>query len=117
MYQLTQAKQIPKDRGFRQFLQPIAGDEGLAVLEGAAWKYWREIFNPGFSANHISTLIPGMIEEVQIFKQLLEKHARSGDMLYLEEASLNLTIDIIGRVVMSVVLKTNVHNRHANAYF
>lgn len=75
------------------------------TLEGAAWKRWRGIFNPGFSANHISTLIPGMVEEVEIFKSLLGKHARNGDMFYLEEASLSLTIDIIGRVVLWVVLK------------
>ena len=46
-----------------------------------------------------------MVEEVEIFKSLLERHARNGDMFYLEEASLSLTIDIIGRVVMWVVLK------------
>ena len=105
MYQLTQANQVPKDKGLRHFLRPLTGKEDLVTLEGAAWKRWRTIFNPGFSANHISTLIPGMVEEVEIFKALLEKHARNGNMLYLEEASLSLTIDIIGRVVMCVVLK------------
>ncbi len=100
MYQLTQANQIPKDKGVRHFLQPLTGKEDLVTLEGATWKRWRQIFNPGFSANHISTLIPGMVEEVEIFKDLLKKHASSGDMFYLEEASLSLTIDIIGRVVM-----------------
>ena len=51
------------------------------------------------------TLIPGMVEEVEIFTSLLEKHARSGDTFHLEEGSLNLTIHLIGRVVMVVVLK------------
>lgn len=100
MYQLTQANQIPKDKGLRHFLQPLTGKEDLVTLEGASWKRWRTIFNPGFSANHISTLIPGMVEEVGIFKTILAKHAKKGNMFYLEEASLNLTIDIIGRVVM-----------------
>lgn len=103
MYQLTQVNQIPKDKGLRHFLKPLTGAEDLVTLEGAAWKRWRAIFNPGFSANHISTLLPGMVEEVEIFKKILVKYAKSGDLFYLEEASLNLTIDIIGRVVMCVV--------------
>ena len=72
------------------------------TLEGAAWKRWRAIFNPGFSVNHITSLIPGMVKEVEVFKSIFEKHARKDDILYLEEASLNLTIDFIGRVVMYV---------------
>jgi cytochrome P450 len=103
MFQLTQANQIPKDKGLRRFLEPLTGKEDLVTLEGAAWKRWRAIFNPGFSATHITSLIPGMIEEVEVFKSILNKHAKTGDILYLEEATLNLTIDIIGRIVMSVI--------------
>ena len=102
MYQLTQANQLPKDKGLRSFLRPLTGKEDLVTLEGAAWKRWRGIFNPGFSANHISTMIPEMIEEVQIFRNILQRHARNDDTFYLEDTTLNLTIDIIGRVVMCV---------------
>ena len=100
MRQLTQATQIPKDPSLRQFLKPLTGKEDLVTLEGSAWKYWRAIFNPGFSMNHILTLVPAMIEEVEIFKDILRDHARKGDMFLLEEATLNLTVDVIGRVVM-----------------
>lgn len=100
MYQLTQANQIPKDKGVRRFLEPLTGKEDLVTLEGSAWKRWRAIFNPGFSATHITSLIPGMIEEVEVFKDILNEHVRNGDIFYLEEATLNLTIDIIGRIVM-----------------
>lgn len=100
MYQLTQANQIPKDKGIRNFLRPLTSEKDLVTLEGPEWKYWRARFNPGFSASHISILIPGMVEETEIFKNILKDHAASGKILHLEEASLNLTIDIIGKVVM-----------------
>ncbi|TGO48511.1 hypothetical protein BOTNAR_0471g00110 [Botryotinia narcissicola] len=96
MYQLTQSNQIPKDKGIRAFLVPLTGEFDLVTLEGGSWKYWRSIFNPGFSAGHVSSLVPGMIEEIKIFKDLLRKYAKSGKMMFLEDASLNLTIDIIG---------------------
>ena len=47
---------------------------------------------------------------MEIFKALLEKHAKNGNMLYLEEASLSLAIDIIGRVVMCAVSKEFAHS-------
>ncbi|KAF5874720.1 putative afln vera monooxygenase protein [Botrytis fragariae] len=97
MYQLTQANQIPKDKGIRAFLKPLTGESDLVTLEGNTWKHWRAIFNPGFSAGHGSSLVPSMIEEIKIFKDLLRKHAESGKMMFLEDASLSLTIDIIGK--------------------
>lgn len=41
-----------------------------------------------------------MVEEVEVFKNALVKHATKGDLFYLEYLTLDLTIDIIGRVVM-----------------
>src|SRR5687767_13561936 len=61
MYQLTQANQLPKDPGLQKFLKPLAGKQNLVTMEGPAWKRWRSIFNPGFSASHISSLVPGMV--------------------------------------------------------
>ncbi|KAF7900825.1 hypothetical protein EAF00_003046 [Botryotinia globosa] len=73
MYQLIQANQIPKDKSIRAFLKPLTGESDLVTLEGDTWKYWRAIFNPGFSAGYVS----------------------NGKMMFLEDASLNPTIDII----------------------
>jgi hypothetical protein len=100
--QFTQANQLPKDPGLTRFLKPIAGKQNLVTMEGAPWKRWRSIFNPGFSPSHISTLVPGMVENVEMFKKKVRMHAQTGGMFYLEEMLLNLTIDIIGGAVMYV---------------
>jgi cytochrome P450 len=96
MYQLTQANQIPKDPGLRTFLAPLTGKEDLVTMEGQNWKRWRSIFNPGFSGNRINTLVPGMVEKVQVFRNMLAEKAASGELFLLEKLTLNLTIDIIG---------------------
>lgn len=101
-YQLTQANSLPKHEGLRHFVRPIAGKDALVTLEGPVWKRWRTIFNPGFSLSHIMTLVPSIVEEMMIFKNILQAHAEKGDIFHLEEMSLNLTIDIIGRVVMYI---------------
>ena len=102
LYQLTQANQLPKDTGLQTFLKPLAGRQNLVTMEGPAWKRWRSIFNPGFSASHISSLVPGMVEKIEIFKEKVQEHANTGEMFFLEEMALNLTIDIIGGTVMYV---------------
>lgn len=100
VYQMTQKIQIPKAKTLRSFLQHLTGREDLVTLEGNAWKRWRRIFNPGFSATHVASLIPGMVEEAEVFKNALVEHATKADLFYLKHLTLNLTIDIIGRVVM-----------------
>ena len=100
VYQLTQANQLPKFPGLTTFLTPLAGKHNLVTMEGALWKRWRSIFNSGFSSSHISSLVPGMVEKIEIFISNLSKHAKAGKMFFLEEMLLNLTIDIIGGAVM-----------------
>lgn len=102
IYQLTQANQLPKDPGVTTFMKPLAGKQNLVTMEGPAWKRWRSIFNPGFSVSHISSLVPDMVEKIEIFKKKLLEHANNGKMVYLEEMVLGLTIDIIGGAVMYV---------------
>jgi cytochrome P450 len=69
-------------------------------MEGNTWKLWRGIFNPGFSASHISTLVPGIVDKVLIFKDILASKCKTSEMFHLEDLTLNLTLDIIGGVVM-----------------
>ncbi|TGO88204.1 hypothetical protein BPOR_0177g00170 [Botrytis porri] len=85
---------------------PILVIKAFALtLKGDAWKYWRAIFNPGFSAGHVSSLVPRMIGGIKMFKELLRKHAESGKMIFLKDGSLHLTLDIIGRVAMNTTFR------------
>lgn len=104
MYQFTQAKTLPKYEGLRRFLLPLTGGETLVTVEGPVWKRWRAIFSPGFSLNHIMTLVPNIVEEMMIFKNIIQAHAEKSDIFHLEQLSLNLAIDIIGRVAMYVAM-------------
>ncbi|KAL8992987.1 MAG: hypothetical protein Q9169_006677 [Polycauliona sp. 2 TL-2023] len=99
--QFTQSdSHLPNHPGIREYLQPITGGKDLASMEGEDWKRWRKIYNPGFSAGHIQTLVPTIVEEVGIFVGVLKEHARKGDMFSLDEAAINATMDVIGRVAL-----------------
>ncbi|KAF2743074.1 cytochrome P450 [Sporormia fimetaria CBS 119925] len=109
VHQFTQANQLPKDPGLTNFLAPLAGKQNLVTMEGAPWKTWRRIFNPGFSGAHILSLVPGMVDKIEVYRKKLERHAEKGGLFFLEEMVLNLTVDIIGGAVMDHDFRSQSH--------
>ena len=100
MRQYSQDRYLPKHPTEQEFLDPITGKDNLVCMEGSMWKQWRGNFNPGFSASQVMTLIPGIVDEVVVFRDLLRERASKNEVFQLEELGLNLSIDIIGQVVM-----------------
>jgi cytochrome P450 len=91
---------LPKHPGIRKFMQPVTGGHDLVSMEGQTWKIWRKTFNPAFSANHMMTLVPSMMEEVMVFRDILREHAEKQAMFSLDEATINATMDVIGKVAL-----------------
>lgn len=103
-FQATQAHSLPKYHATRTYLDPLTSGHDLVSMEGQMWKTWRNIFNPGFSADHINTLVPSIVQDTLVFGDNLREHVRKNDMFSLEELTINLTIDVIGRVTLWVLV-------------
>jgi cytochrome P450 len=99
-YQMTQETSLPKFDFLKTYMRPLTGDKDLVTMEGQEWKKWRGIYNPGFSAAHLMTMVPGIVEDTQNFCNVLTKYAEVGGMFKLEEILTKLTVDIIGRVIL-----------------
>jgi cytochrome P450 len=100
MAQFTQETSLLKaDLTSEEFL-PFTGCKDILCLEGEEWKRWRKIFNPGFSVQNITTLIPAMVEEIAVFRDWLIATAKSGQTVSLDPQTLKLTVDVIGRAVL-----------------
>ena len=80
--------------------KPFSGGRDLLHLEGEEWKKARAMFNPGFSARNILSLIPQAVEEALVFRSRLRKIADTDQIVELERYTTDLTVDIIGRVVL-----------------
>ncbi len=104
MAQFTQEQSLPKfwGQGHTEF-KHFTGGRDLVHLEGQEWKVARSMFNPGFSARNLLSLIPSFTDEVLVFKEKLREVAASGEVVKLEDYTTNLTIDIIGRAVLYVL--------------
>lgn len=89
-----------------KFAQGFMGEASFATAiysegpEGYFWRYWRTLFNPGFSMQNLLTVVPLVLEEVLVFTDRLVKTSESGETVPLEHLMSDLTVDIIGRVVV-----------------
>lgn len=100
MAQFTQETSLPKAELMRIEFQPFTQLNDLVLQEGQEWKKWRSIFNPGFSAKNLLSLVPQLIDEVLVFRDWLKDVAASGQVTKLEEQAGKMAIDVIGRVVL-----------------
>ncbi|EMR68405.1 putative cytochrome p450 4v3 protein [Eutypa lata UCREL1] len=107
--QFTQDHSLPKywAQGNLEF-KHFTGGRDLVHLEGQEWKTARAIFNPGFSARNLLSLIPSFVEEVLVFKERLHKVADSDEIVKLEDFTTPLTVDIIGRAVLGARLHSQI---------
>lgn len=100
LYQITQEHSLPKFHAMKYFLEPITGGLDIVTMEGDLWKTWRGIFNPGFSASHLVTLTSSVVEETSRFCEILQQRLEDQKMFRMKDLTDNLTMDIIGRVVL-----------------
>ncbi|KAJ9603403.1 hypothetical protein H2200_012181 [Cladophialophora chaetospira] len=97
---LTTGQSLPKSRLVTGYLAKLLGSSNMVSLEGQAWKSLRSIFNPGFSASHLITLVPYIVDSSLVFLDLLREKARTNELIQLDPLSIGFAIDIIGKVVM-----------------
>lgn len=83
-----------------RFFKPITGGLTLFDMREDEWKPWRAVFNKGFSAEHVLSLVPGMVKETVIYADTLRQFALKGDMVYLDSITLRYTMDMIGRTIL-----------------
>lgn len=82
--------------GFRS----ITGGLNLFTMPQSIWKPWRAVFNPAFSGSQMLDLVPTIVTEVQVFRDLLQKKAGKDEVFQLEDLTLRLTLDVIATAAM-----------------
>jgi cytochrome P450 len=98
--QVTQLKNLPKHPMYR-LMEYTVGTQSIITTTGQQWRFWRKVFDPGFSSSHLATLTPMVVGRVKVFIEKLEEHADAGDIFELLPLTKSLTIDVIGRVTMA----------------
>ena len=76
----------------------LTGRHSILSAEGQTWKTLRKQFNAGFAPQHLLTMLPVLV----IFIEKMDAVARSGAVTELDELCVNLTFDIIGKVITNI---------------
>lgn len=92
-------------------IEVITGGPSLFTMEGTEWKRWRRLFSTGFSAGYLVGLAPAIADEVAVFREILLQKCReacegkgSSQVFQMEEMTVRMTFDVIGRVVLDTKL-------------
>ncbi|CAK7200622.1 hypothetical protein SEUCBS139899_003320 [Sporothrix eucalyptigena] len=106
--QFTQDVNVEKSPAQGNFLRPFTGNTELASSHGALWRKLRKRMNPGFSAQAIRQQLPALLEEVEVFRDILisrtGKDGNWGSVFTLEKPVTMLTLDYIGRFTLDLRL-------------
>lgn len=98
--QFTQGHSLPKFAKLRKYMYPMTGGNDLVTMEGNEWRTWRNIFNPGFSTGHLMTLVSEIMKDTLRFCEILRDLAAKDEIFLMDEVTMNLSLDIIGRVAL-----------------
>jgi len=108
-HEFTVKQSMPKHPVVDDFMQNFGGAGNMVSSEGAQWKKWRSAFNPGFSAAYLMTLVPSIVDNCDVFSSIMLARAKTNELFRMESATTNLTVDIIGKVVLDHDLKSQLH--------
>lgn len=97
--QITEGN-FPKSKLMTTEMGPVTGAKDLLTSEGQQWKRARAMFNPGFSAKNLTSLIPEFLDEIEIFQDKMRDAARTREVIKLEDWTTLLAVDVIGRAVL-----------------
>lgn len=97
--EVTQKLNLAKHPFNRIIAAPVTGGESILGMNGAQWKTWRALFNPGFSSAVIAEQTLHIVDLVQGFCENLEKETKK-TTCFLDDLTSRLTFDVIMKVTL-----------------
>lgn len=97
--QVSNKMNLPKPALMSELMKPITGGPSLLTMNGHEWKYWRNIFNPGFSSAAMENNVADIVDSVTTFREKLIANIGKG-FFSLDNLTMRLTTEIILKVVL-----------------
>ncbi|KAI9697353.1 MAG: hypothetical protein M1820_007859 [Bogoriella megaspora] len=97
--QICNKYNLPKTTTAARFMKPVTGGPDLISMNGKEWKYWRSLFNPGFSTGAMLNNVPHIVDSVLVFREKLIERIAKG-MFSLDELTTKLIMEIILKVTL-----------------
>ena len=98
--QVSSSPSLPKHPIIKVAIESLTGPRSMFFAEGQELKQIRSMFGPAFSAAHLSTITPRLIDLVSTFSQNLSVNAATGKPFKMAEMAADVTMDMIGHIVL-----------------
>lgn len=101
-----------KPNVYQGLFRPMCGGPSLLDTNGHEWKYWRGLMKPGFAPGYVMSKTHHFIDSGDVFREILEKKAKEGDIFQLEVIAMRFTLESIIKVALYVPLAVVEENRY-----
>lgn len=98
--QACQTFALPKPHSLTVYFHPFTGGPNIFTTNGPEWKRARSLFNSAFSTNTIVQQTAHIMEEAEVYVDVLREYARKGDTFSLDKMTCDYMMDVIGSVAM-----------------
>ncbi|KAE8419472.1 putative N-alkane-inducible cytochrome P450 [Aspergillus pseudocaelatus] len=99
--QTCQTYDLLKPDALVAFITPMTGGPTFFDRNGAEWKRGRDLFSHGFSMRSVMGYVPYILQEVEVYVDVLRGLAKTGNTFLLDEITCRYVMDIIGNVAMN----------------
>ncbi|KAF1845155.1 putative cytochrome P450 [Cucurbitaria berberidis CBS 394.84] len=94
---------LPKPHDQQESFRPVVGGPSLITMNNEQWRMWRSLLSPGFSASHMLSLVPTIVDAIDVFCERLRKHV-GGGVFSLDDMATRLAMDVITRTTLDTDL-------------
>ncbi|KAF2710389.1 cytochrome P450 [Pleomassaria siparia CBS 279.74] len=101
----SQPVSVQKSPTMQEGMGELIGKHSILSADGAIWKGLRKRYNPGFSPQHLISLLPQILEKTSTFIDKLDALAEARVDFDMDPLCTSLTFDIIGTVVTNLDFK------------
>ncbi|KAL6706358.1 hypothetical protein ACN47E_005464 [Coniothyrium glycines] len=103
---------VPKHPAMQR-LAPLVGARSLVTTDGTEWKNLRKRILPAFQPHHLLSLVDVIVEKTEMFIDLMEQKAITGESFRIDEYTTNLVFDIIGIVTFDMDLNAQLDGKQS----
>ena len=106
---------FPKSSRIGEGLRPLLGNS-VFLTNGEVWKRQRRIIDPAFEGGRLKEAFPAMVEAARAAVERLDKKAKTGSVVEVEEITSHAAADVIFRTLFSVPIENRVAGQVFSAF-
>jgi cytochrome P450 len=99
--QMAQKFNLPKESAVMQkWTGPILGNNSMVTANGHDWQVARKSFTPSFQPRKILQHVPGIVDDVEEFCEIMKEHSKDKDIFRMEDTAAKMIFNISAKAIL-----------------